>query len=281
MKKTHKINPIFSPEKPFWIIPSPFVNRRFMSVSICVLITLIVCISIFLEFAQGSDKVISIRKDTTDLFQNLGGSKAYSKIQIRIKPYKSFRIAFELLMDDDQTLCIYYSSTDIEPQPPEYAGGPIHFGLGSSVIDEKWKIIERDMSLDLENFIVSKIKYIKKIEILGNRYDLAFILACNELDDSDTIVIDDFRTPGQNLNDRGWKSDDINKFAISFDSNMEGYLKAEYTEPDDTNDDQNNTQTPWYVYPYNASYYGGYYGSGLYGGLYGGGYYGSNYYSGG
>ena len=245
------------------------------------------CLIFFLGVIKASDTQIAISRQTATLFLN--PNDVYSHIMVKIRPYKSFRLALKLHMDDGEDLWIYYAPTSAEPYQ-DYEGGPIHASLDADLVDKEWHIIDLNLSLDLESFVVSELRSIREIEILGNRLDLAYIIAYRVLNDGSrsNIIIDDFSLPGQNLSERGWVSSDIKYFTIAFDSAMSGYLKAEYVPPtDDSTEDPNDTEdqskTYYPYYGYYGGYYGtGYYGSGYYGtGYYGGSYYGTGYYGGG
>ena len=243
------------------------------------------CLIFFLGVIKASDTQIAISKQTATLFLN--PNDIYNHIMVKIRPYKSFRLALKLHMDDGEDLWIYYAPTSAEPYQ-DYEGGPIHASLDADLVDKEWHIIDLDLSLDLESFVISELRSIREIEILGNRLDLAYIIAYRVLNDGSrsNIIIDDFSLPGQNLSERGWVASDMDYFTIAFDSAMSGYLKAEYVSDDSTedpNDTEDQAKTTYPYYGYYGGYYGtGYYGSGYYGGsYYGGSYYGTGYYGGG
>ena len=274
-----------------------FINN-FTVFFLCVTVILILCLNIFIGTAIASDSQISIRK-MTGFVENPEPPMIYDHIMIKIRAYKTFRIALRVHMYDDvdnkyYDMWIYYSSTDTEPYQ-DYEDGPIHVGLGSSLVDKNWHLLNLDTTIDLGNFVVLDLKSIQEIEFMGNRFDLAYLLAYRILPDGShsNILIDDFSLPGQDLIQKGWVSEDMDKFSIAYDSDMQGYLKSEYTttqtdandsDEDDEEEDQDQTQYTYYgySYPYGTYYGSGYYGGGYYGGgYYGGGYYGGGYYGGG
>ncbi|MGA1842022.1 MAG: hypothetical protein ACMUIU_15495 [bacterium] len=242
----------------------------------------VICLVLLFETARSSNNQISITKETDfildpdpDKGYTHDPNEIYNNVMVKIIPYKTFRLGFKLLMEDNTTLWIYYAPTSLEPT--QYESGNIHIGLDAALIDSNIHIIDRDINLDLENFLISELRAIEKVEIVGERFDLYYIIAYRELNDGSQIkiTIDNFNDSSEGLTERGWKStSSMDQFSIDYDSSFIGYLKAKYI-PETTEEDPNDTEeTPYYyMYPY-----GGYYGSSLYGGYYGSGYYGSGYY---
>ncbi|MGA1796840.1 MAG: hypothetical protein ACMUIL_13370 [bacterium] len=269
--------------------------RRFGKIKLCsilsVFLVLAICLCVVQGILRASDTQISIRKETGFPLAP-DPNEVYDHIMMKIRPYdKNFRLALSMYMDNGEYLWIYYTPTNVQPYQ-DYEGGPIHAGLNATFTAKQWNLITLDVGVTLEEgLVLPELRSIQEIELVGNRYDLAYIIAFRELPDGSrsNIIIDDFSLPGQNLTTRGWKSGTINYFSIAFDSDMRGHLKAEYTPPstdDDSDDDtEEDANQPYYYYgyPYYSGYYGtGYYGGGYYGsGSYGGGYYGGGYYGGG
>ncbi|MGA1844129.1 MAG: hypothetical protein ACMUIS_06165 [bacterium] len=267
--------------------------RRFGKI-ICsilsVLVILTVCLCLIKGILGASDTQISIRK-ATDFPLGPDPNEVYDHIMMKIRPYdKNFRLALKMYMDNGEYLWIYYTPTNAQPYQ-DYEGGPIHAGLNATFTEKQWNLITLDVGVTLEEgLVLPELRSIQEIELVGNRYDLAYIIAFRELSDGSrsNIIIDDFSLPGQNLTTRGWMSGTITYFSIAFDSDMRGHLKAEYTPPstdddsdDDTEEDANQPYYYYYGYPYYSGYYGtGYYGGGYYGSGYGSGYYGGGYGSG-
>ena len=108
--------------------------------SLCLTGIFIICLSFLLKTAISSDNQISISK-VTNFILDPGPDEVYDHIMVKIRPYKTFRLALKLYMDDGTYIWIYYAPTSAEPFQ-EYEGGPIHIGLDAALIDKEWHLID-------------------------------------------------------------------------------------------------------------------------------------------